>query len=148
MLRTFQAALAAVALGTTAFFGFGLDGATAAPQQRGLVNVALVDTTIQVPIAVAANICDLNVNALAAQLALGDVACGAGATATAADNDNHGASNVRQNGVVNISASDTTIQVPVGVAANLCDINVNLLARQFEAGDRTCTAVANAGAGG
>lgn len=39
--------------------------ASAAVQQEGLVNVALEDVTIQVPIGVAANVCDLNVAVLA-----------------------------------------------------------------------------------
>jgi hypothetical protein len=118
----------------------GPAAAGAQPQQNGLVNVALVDTTIQVPLAVAANICDVNVNALADQLALGDTPCGADATATAVDSDG-GNGGGRQDGLVNIYAEDTTVQVPVAVAANLCDLNVNVLARQIKTGDATCDAV-------
>ena len=51
--------------------------ASAAPQQRGLVNVNIDDTTIQVPIAVAANLCDINVNVLALQLRNGQTECDA-----------------------------------------------------------------------
>ncbi len=61
-------------------------GAFAAPamaqnQQEGLVNVALEDVTIQVPVAVAANLCDVNVAILARFL---DDASACEATADAA----------------------------------------------------------------
>ena len=36
--------------------------------QSGLVNLALVDTTVQVPVAVAANICGVSVNILSSVL--------------------------------------------------------------------------------
>ena len=35
--------------------------------------------------------------------------------------------------------------VPINAAANICDINVNVLAAQVEAGDNTCDAEANQG---
>ncbi len=54
-----------------------------AQQQRGLVNVNIEDTTIQVPIAVAANLCDVNVNVLAVQLREGSAQCDATADADA-----------------------------------------------------------------
>jgi hypothetical protein len=146
MWKAIPLALGVTVVGATGFLGIaGTTSANAQPQQNGLVNVALVDTTIQVPIAVAANICDLNVNALAEQLALGPTECGADAEATAVDSDSPGNSPVRQSGLVNIFAEDTTIQVPVAVAANLCDVDVNVLARQLSAGDTTCTAVGESG---
>jgi hypothetical protein len=33
-----------------------------------------------------------------------------------------------------------TVQVPVGVAANVCGVNANVLAKQKKTGDATCTA--------
>jgi hypothetical protein len=145
MLNPIRLGIGSALIGATSLLAFaGPATVNAQPEQNGLVNVALVDTTIQVPIAVAANICDVNVNALAQQLALGDTACGADATATAVDSDGPGNSPVRQNGLVNIYAEDTTVQVPIGIAANLCDIDVNVLARQLELGERTCDAVGNA----
>jgi hypothetical protein len=33
-----------------------------------------------------------------------------------------------------------TVQVPVGVAANVCGVNANVLAQQKKTGDATCTA--------
>jgi hypothetical protein len=147
MMKALQGTIAAAAIGSTAFLGFGANGdAQAAPQQEGLVNVALVDTTVQIPIAIAANVCDLNINVLAGQLALGETACGTEATASAVDSDESGGGNASQNGLVNIYAEDTTIQVPLALAANLCDLNVNALARQLEAGDNNCDAVADSDA--
>ena len=57
--------------------------AIAAPQQTGLVNVNIDDVTIQVPIAVAANLCDINVNVLAVQLRNGQTECDAKADSDA-----------------------------------------------------------------
>jgi hypothetical protein len=62
--------------------------ATVAPalaqQQSGLVNVIIGDVTVQVPVAVAANICDVNVNVIAEQfVGTEDVVCEADADAMA-----------------------------------------------------------------
>ena len=44
-------------------------------------------------------------------------------------------------GLVNVNIEDVTVQVPVGVAANLCDINANVLAAQIaNTGSATCDA--------
>jgi hypothetical protein len=51
----------------------GRDGR--APNQRGLVNVALVDVFVAVPVSVAANICGVTVNVLAESLNQGSVDC-------------------------------------------------------------------------
>ena len=55
----------------------------------GLVTVTLVDlvdiddVTIQVPLAIAANVCDIDINVLAAQVAAGDTTCDAAAVSSA-----------------------------------------------------------------
>jgi len=148
MRKFLPATLAATAIGATSLLGLGAANLAAAqPHQSGLVNVALVDTTVQVPIGIAANVCDVNVNVLAAQLDLGPTACGAEAMASAVDNVGGGGGG-HQSGLVNIFAENTTIQVPIGIAANLCDISANVLAQQAHAGDATCQAVANSGATG
>jgi hypothetical protein len=102
--------------------------ADAATRQEGLVNVALTDTTVQVPIAVAADVCGVAVNVLAGALAQGPVDCEALGGAEATNVDSGGNDNTRQSGLVNVSATDTTVQIPVGVAANVCGVAVNLLA--------------------
>ena len=55
--------------------------------------------------------------------------------------------------LVNVQVGDVTLLVPVAVAANLCDIKVNILAGQVADGTTTtCTAtaesVASPGSGG
>lgn len=51
--------------------------------QQGLINIAIVDNTIQVPVAVAANICGVAVNLLAQQTSTGPVSCSAVGNSTA-----------------------------------------------------------------
>ena len=44
--------------------------------------------------------------------------------------------------LVDVDIGDVTITVPVGVAANLCDINAAILVQDFQDdGDANCTAV-------
>lgn len=105
----------------------------AATRQSGLINVSLSDTTVQVPIAIAANICNVDVNALASQIDLGDTTCDTTATSdattvTAPDMDG---GRTNQNGLVNIASDNLTIQLPIAVAANVCDVAVNVLAQAF-----------------
>jgi hypothetical protein len=52
------------------------DGSSGGPvNQRGLVNVALTDVSVQVPVTVAANVCGVAVGVLAQAESLGDVTC-------------------------------------------------------------------------
>ena len=53
----------------------GVSAASAQPHQSGLVNVAVVDNTVQIPIGVAANVCGVSVAVLAEDLAGGPVTC-------------------------------------------------------------------------
>ena len=43
---------------------------------------------------------------------------------------------------MNLYVADNTIQVPIGIAANLCDIAANVLAQGTATGPASCTAVA------
>ena len=118
--------------------------ATAQTQQRGLINVNLEDIDIGVPIAVAANICDLDVNVLAEVRRLGGTACTADAESGAVFGPgNGGNSGARQEGLVNVNVSDVVVKVPIAVAANICDVAVNVLAQQREGGRVSCDAVAD-----
>ncbi len=124
--------------------------ASAAPNnanQTGLVNLALQDTTIQVPLAVAANVCGVAVNVLAAATATGPVDCTATGVSTATRTGGGGANNANQTGLVNVAIQDTTVQVPIAVAANICGVAVNLIAAQTTTGTTTCDALAGSGAG-
>lgn len=50
------------------------------------------------------------------------------------------ANNIAQNLSVDVSQIPLTVQVPVGVAANVCGIDANVLAQQASGGGGTCTA--------
>jgi len=113
------------------------------PPQQGLVNVNVSGVRIQVPIAVAANICDVNVNVLARQIdapAQCDVNADSDAVSTGIEGPPP-----RQNGLVNVNISDVIVQIPITVAANVCDVNVNVLASQLDSPVR-CDADADADA--
>ena len=49
----------------------------------------------------------------------------------------------QQRGLVNVNVEGNTIQVPVGIAANICDVNANVLAVQLRQGGAECKAVAD-----
>ncbi len=125
----------------------------AAGNQAGdsLVNVQISDVTIAVPIALAANLCDINVNVLAQQADAGDTTCTATAEsiATPGTGDgqgggNQGGRNQAGNALVNVQIDDLTVLLPVAIAANVCDVNVNILAAQLRLGETTCEAAAAA----
>ena len=114
--------------------------ASAQITQEGLINVAVDDATVQIPIAVAANVCGVAVNILAQDVAQGDAVCDATGTAVARDQGGGGGGPVQQEGLVNVALTDITVQVPVGVAANICGVAVNLLVQETRTGDVDCTA--------
>lgn len=121
-------------------FGALASPADAATRQNGLINVSLTDTTVQVPVAVAANICGVGVGVLSAALVQGPVDCDALGGATATSVDRGGNDNTRQRGLVNVSATDTTVQVPVGIAANICGVAASVLAGPHIQFPVNCTA--------
>ncbi|MPZ74544.1 MAG: hypothetical protein GEU74_15215 [Nitriliruptorales bacterium] len=126
-------------------FALALGGPATAQTQEGLVNVNVSDVTVQAPIAVAANVCDVAVNVLAQQLKGGGGECDAAATSDAVFTPEEGPA-PDQNGLVNVNVDDVVVQLPISVAANVCDVAVNVLARQFKLGGATCDAVADADA--
>lgn len=50
------------------------------------------------------------------------------------------ANNLARDLDVSVSNIPVTVQVPVGVAATVCDVNANVLAQQRKTGGATCTA--------
>ena len=50
------------------------------------------------------------------------------------------ANNLAQNLSVDVSRIPVTVQVPIGIAANVCDVNANVLAKQAKGGGASCTA--------
>ena len=119
--------------------------ASAQTQQEGLVNVSLTDTTVQVPIGIAANICNVNVAALTGPVADLSDECDAATRSNAKKNGGSGGS-TKQNGLVNVSLTDTTIQVPIGIAANVCNVNVAVLTSGALDTSDECEAVSEVGA--
>ena len=119
--------------------------ASAQTTQNGLVNVNIQNVTIQVPIAIAANLCDINVNVLAQQQRNGGAQCTATAQSIATPGTGgNGGGPVNQQGLVNVNVAGLVVQLPVAVAANVCDVNANVLAVQLRNGGATCNAAANA----
>ena len=120
----------------------------AQPNQRGLVNVAVVDNTVQIPIGVAANVCGVAVNVLASATAVAPVDCDAVAGAEARGPAAGGGGGGNQEGLVNLYVADNTVQVPIGIAANICGVSANVLAQGTIVGPATCDALGNATATG
>jgi hypothetical protein len=108
-----------------------------------LVNVQVSDTTIAVPIALAANLCDIDVNVLARQADVGGTTCTATAESVATPGGG-GGGNQAGDSLVNVQIDDLNVLLPIGIAANVCDVNANVLAAQLDLGPTTCDAVANA----
>lgn len=125
---------------TAGTLAFGAASAPASAQQSGLVNVDVSNNTVQVPIAVAANVCGVQVGVLAQQLRQGPVDCEATADVDAVASRPGGGGGVSQQGLVNLAITDNTIQVPVGIAANICGVQAALLAQGLEQGAATCRA--------
>jgi hypothetical protein len=115
-----------VAAIATAAFGASAVPASAQNRQEGLVNVAVEDVTVQIPISVAANVCDVNV-AVLAQMTDQARMCTATADSAASAGPSQGGP-TRQEGLVNVLLDDVIVQVPVALAANICDVNVAVLA--------------------
>ena len=117
--------------------------------QNGLVNVNVGDVTVQVPIAIAANICDVTVAVLVSDLRDGSAACDAFAESDATVTPAEPGGPVFQEGLINVNIGDVTVQVPIAAAANICDVTVAILASDLlDDGEATCDAVAGSGASG
>jgi hypothetical protein len=111
-----------------------------AQTQTGLVNVAVVGNTIQAPVSVAANICGLQVAVLAQGLAQGPVDCTALADSQAVATRQPGGGGGNQQGLVNIIVADNVVQIPIAAAANVCGVQVAVLAEFVDQAATACTA--------
>lgn len=122
-------------------------GTAGAQNQAGdsLVNVQISDVNVLVPVSLAANLCDIDVNVLARQLNADD---GASCTATAESiatpgSGGQGGGNQAGDSLVNVQIDDLTVALPIAIAANVCDVSVNVLAEQLNLpGGATCDAAA------
>ena len=129
--------------------------ASHAQDQDGLVNISVDDNTVQVPVSVAANVCDVSVDVLTESFVGSDeTACeidqetaaengiDTGEEDMAEDGDDdtknaRGNGKGKQKGLVNLSVDGNTVQVPVGIAANVCDMDANVIAKDFKGSDDT-----------
>jgi hypothetical protein len=125
----------------------GLAGtASAQTTQTGLVNISLSNTTVQVPVSIAANVCGVNVAALATLISTGPTTCNATSGSTTVPLTVGGpAGSTTQTGLVNVSLTDTVVQVPIAAAVNLCGVNVAILAVLQSTGPASCTATSHSG---
>lgn len=99
-----------------------------AAQQRGLVNINLEDNVVQVPVAIAANVCNVDVAVLVGLLAdTGSAVCNAEAFSGATVTPREQGGNTRQNGLINVNLENNTVQIPIAAAANICDVTVAVL---------------------
>ena len=120
-------------------------GAMAQTNQSGLVNINVEDNVVQVPIAIAANICDVTVAVLVSDLEDGSATCDALATSEATVTPAEPGGPTTQEGLINVNLSNNTVQIPVAAAANVCDVDVVVLATEILLSDATeCTARAGA----
>lgn len=129
--------LASLALATGAFIAAPATGAGAATQ-NGLVNVNVEDVTVQIPVAVAANVCDVTVGVLVDTLTEAPTDCQAGTIALAEDQGGSGGGNTNQRGLVNVNLQDVQAQVPIGIAANVCDVTVGILVQDLDEAFTDC----------
>jgi hypothetical protein len=124
----------------------GIAGSASAQHEAGdsLVNVQIGDVTILVPVSVAANLCDVNLNVLAEQRRTGGATCEATAESIASPGRGEAGGGGHQagNSLVNVQVGDITVLLPLAVAANVCDVNVNVLAQQLRQGGASCDAQA------
>jgi hypothetical protein len=141
MKKWLAAALAVIAVAVGAI---GAPAASAQPQQNGLVNLTVDNNTVQVPIGVAANVCDVNVAVLVNTFLDTAQPCTADAQPIAVTSaPPPGATPVQQDGLVNVDISGNTVQIPVAVALNVCDVNVALLTGVFLDQSAPCVTNAN-----
>lgn len=144
-MSRFPKFFAAAALAATGVIGASGVADAQPVTQQGLVNVNLTDVSVQVPVALAANVCDVNVAVLVQDLADQSAPCTASADPTSVvTTDSSGP--VRQRGLVNVNVTDLVVQVPIGIAANVCDVNAGVLVNTLRDTAATCDATGTPGA--
>ena len=129
----------AAALASAASLGIAAAPAPAA-QQDGLVNVDLTNNTVQLPVGVAADVCGVSANVLATDTFGGNAVCTSSSRPSANGGGGGGGGSV-QRGLVNVALTDNTVQVPIGIAANVCGVAVNVLSAGTFGGNALCSAV-------
>jgi len=141
----FGKCLAAACIAGTGIVGAAGTAGAEPVTQEGLVNVNLTDVAVQVPIALAANVCDVNVAVLVNELQDASAPCDASADPSAVVETQDGGP-VRQRGLANVNITDLVVQVPIGIAANICDVNAGVLVGELRDTAATCDATGTPGA--
>lgn len=144
MYKSFKSRLTAVASVLALSIAFAAPAQAQNEAGDSLVNVQIAGLNVLVPVGVAANLCDVNANLLIAeQVREGGAECTATSTSTASPGQGGGGGNQGRGSLVNVQIADTTVAIPIAVAANICDVNVNVLAQQIRSGGATCEATSN-----
>ena len=138
-IRRRKAGVAAILAASAVSLGVAAGPASAA-QQSGLVNVDITGNTVQVPVAVAADVCGVQANVIATNAFGGNATCMSTSRPTA-QGGGGGGGGTNQNGLVNVALTNNTVQVPIGVAADICGVQANVIAGGTFGGNAVCTAI-------
>ena len=93
---------------------------------------------MQLPIALAADLCDVTVDVLVNELSDGSSPCEASSNADAVVTTEDGGP-VAQEGLVNVNVTDVVVQAPIAIAANVCDVTVAVLVSRLKTPRRRAT---------
>ena len=99
----------------------------------------LTDVSVQVPVSIAANICDVTVGVLVQDLRDAAAPCESDAVSGAEVTRNESGP-TRQSGLVNVNVDTLDVQVPLSVAANICDVTVGVLVSELSDAAVPCEA--------
>jgi hypothetical protein len=98
---------------------------------------------VQLPIDLAANLCDVTVDVLVGELEDGSSPCEASSNSDAVVTTEDGGP-VAQEGLVNVNVTDVVVQAPISVVANVCDVTVAVLVSRLHDGASPCDATGTA----
>jgi len=136
----FKATLAVAAL------ALAVGSGPAFAQQEGLVNVNVEGVNIQVPVGVAAQVCpNVSANVIAEARGTQTAVCEID-QATAAEHNiavgqgqGQGQDQGQQSGLVNVNVEGVNVQVPVGIAAQICpNVSANVIAESVGSQTAVC----------
>jgi hypothetical protein len=96
-------------------------------------------------VAVAADICGVQANVIATNTFGGNAICTSTSSSTATGGGGGGGTTT-QEGLVNVALTGNTVQVPVGVAADVCGVAVNVITSGTFGGNAVCSTIAQPGA--
>src|SRR4051812_9510707 len=131
-----------VAALATSALALGVSAGPASAQQNGLVNVDLSNNNVQVPVAVAATICGVQANVIASNNFAGNALCTSASRSTATGGGGGGGGGAPQSGLINVAITGNNVQVPIGIAADICGVQANVIATGNFGGNTTCRSIA------